>query len=56
MGDNRLIALYNLLTIIHRIKERCAELHIIQDSWWHEDKEKAYNASKDVRIVFWFDS
>ena len=45
-----------LVSLIEIIKKRASELYVIYDFLWEREPEKAYEKSKNIRIVFWFDN
>lgn len=48
-----------LVPLINKLKERADELSFIYDFSWdgnEEARKRAYEASKNIRIVFWFDN
>ena len=48
-----------LVSLINKLKERADELRFIYDFSWdgnEEARKRAYEASKNIRIVFWFDN
>lgn len=48
-----------LIPIIEKLKERADELNLIYSFYWdgnEETRKRAYEASENIRIVFWFDN
>lgn len=42
--------------LIDALKARADDLYVIYDFMWKHDRERAYELSNNIRIVFWFDN